>query len=274
MTLRLHHLTVPGILPPPGISLSCEAGTVTGIIGPNGAGKSTLMKAIYGRMPGASGRVTLGDRELTTMRPEEQATLVAVVPQDTSSGGGYSVADMVGLARSPHLGRYGMMRAADTGRVERALTLTGMSAYAQRTVDRLSGGQRQLAHIARAICQDTPVILLDEPVSDLDIRHELQVLRLLQDLARRGTTILVVLHNLESAARFCDRLVLLSGGQLVGQGPPAEVLDEATLAAHYHVRARVSQDPDTHSLRVTVLDTLDPDETTLHSSPSQKEEKP
>lgn len=259
--------------------MECEPGSVTGIIGPNGAGKSTLIKALYGRMPGATGSVCLDGTELTAMRPAEQAARLAVVPQDTSSGGEYSVADMVGLARSPHLGRFGLLRGEDHERVARALALTGMSAFAERPVNRLSGGQRQLAHIARAICQDTPVILLDEPVSDLDIRHELKVLRLLQRLARQGQTILVVLHNLESAARFCDRLVLLSEGRLVSQGPPAEVLDAPTLATHYRVRARVGRDPDTHALRVSVLDAIEDadDPHARASSPStssQKEETP
>ncbi|MBZ8176354.1 ATP-binding cassette domain-containing protein [Corynebacterium sp. 3HC-13] len=253
MSLTTTHLCVPGILPPPGISFHAPTGHVTGIIGPNGAGKSTLLAAINGRRPRSGGSVAIDGHDIAHISAAERARLLALVPQDTSTGGELRVKDMVALARNPYVGRFGRFHPSDHAAVDQALTVTGISQIADRPVQSLSGGQRQLAHLARAIAQRTPVILLDEPVSDLDIRHQLLVMSLLRQLADDGNTVVVVLHDLASTARFCDEVILLHHGTVACQGPPDQVLTEEKLAQFYSVRARVRHDPDVDSVMITPL---------------------
>ena len=234
-------------------------GEVTGIIGPNGAGKSTLLRVLAGLDRSAGGSVEVGGRDIRRLREPRRAALVATVPQETALDFDFTVADVVGFGRHHRIGRLSRPGADDAAAVAEAMARVGIAHLADRAVPTLSGGERQLTHIARALAQDTPVLLLDEPVSALDLRHELLVLQLLRAIAAEGRTVVAVLHDLSQAARFCDRLVLLGRGAVRAAGSPREVLRPDLLDGVYRVRAAVREDPDTGAPHVTALAALPAD---------------
>lgn len=223
-------------------SFDAPAGLVTGLIGPNGAGKSTLLRAVAGIMS-HSGGISCGDATLRGMSSSERGRFIALVPQDTRMDFGFSVAEVVGFGRHVHIPRFARPSAADRRAVEQALERSGVARLRHRRVSALSGGERQLTQVAKALAQDTPVLLADEPVSALDIRHQLSILGLLRELAREGRSVVTVLHDLGQAARWCDQLVLLNQGSVVATGTPAEVLTAENLAQHYGVEAQITADP-------------------------------
>ncbi|MER6527364.1 ABC transporter ATP-binding protein [Streptomyces sp. NPDC001508] len=241
------------------VSLRVEPGQVLGLIGPNGAGKSTLMRALAGVTAPAGGDVSVGGERLLGMSSRERARRVAYVPQDTMLDFEFTGRDVVLMGRHPHVGRFTPLRPGDYEIADSALTETGAACFANQPVPTLSGGERQLLHLAKALAQQPNVLLLDEPVAALDLRHQLHVLSLLRTQARagHGLAVVAVLHDLGHAARFCDRLALLHEGRLVTSGPPSDVLTEQHLADVYGVRCAVADDPATGSLRVTALDVLD-----------------
>ncbi|WP_448851497.1 heme ABC transporter ATP-binding protein [Corynebacterium sp. 335C] len=228
-------------------------GEVTGIIGPNGAGKSTLLRALAGLDRRAGGTVEVAGRDLRALREPKRAALVATVPQETALDFDFTVADVVAFGRHHRIGRLSRPSEEDRAAVAAAMRRVGVAHLADRAVPTLSGGERQLAHIARALAQDTPAMLLDEPVSALDLRHELLVLSLLREVAAEGRAVVAVLHDLSQAARFCDRLILLGDGRVRAAGTPREVLRPGLLEEVYRVRASVREDPDTGAPRVTAL---------------------
>lgn len=151
----------------------------------------------------------------------------------------FTVRELVTMGRTPHVGRFRPEGPEDLAAVERALAATETAAFADRAVDELSGGERQRAHLARALAQETKVLLLDEPTASLDIEHQLGLLTLVRGLVREGRAALLAIHDLQMAARFADRVLLLAGGAIVASGPPAEVFTEARLAEWFRIRARV-----------------------------------
>lgn len=226
------------------LSLAVPDGRVTSIIGSNGCGKSTLLRTLAGLLPTASGRVLVDDTAAADIRPRDFARRVGLLPQSPVAPEGLLVADLVGRGRSPHQGRFGRWRAEDYAAVATALEISGLSDLAQRHVDELSGGQRQRAWIAMVLAQQTDVLLLDEPTTYLDVTTQLEILELLRDLNRRlGTTIVMVLHDMNLAARYSDHLVAMRSGGIIAQGRPENVMTPDTLAEVFELDAHVLADP-------------------------------
>ncbi|MHA2790172.1 ABC transporter ATP-binding protein [Corynebacterium sp. S7] len=246
-----HSITVPGILSQ--INFIAESGQVTGIIGPNGAGKSTLLSALSQLHDKARGTVEVDGTAINGYSDRQRARLIATFPQNTSLDFDFTAREVVAFGRHPHRGRLDRETDHDRNVVREAIARVGAESFADRPVPQLSGGERQLTHIARALAQATPVMLLDEPVSALDLRHQLVVLNLLHSLAKKGSTVVTVLHDLSQAARFCDQLVLIANGQVCATGPPEKVLLPDILAQTYGVHASIRRNPDTNSVDVTAL---------------------
>ncbi len=226
------------------MTLEVPAGRITTIVGANACGKSTLLRAMARLLKVRTGRVLLDGRPIDTIPPREVATVLGLLPQTPVSPEGIAVADLVGRGRYPHQGWFRRWTAQDDAAVEEALRATDILDLADRSVDELSGGQRQRVWIAMALAQQTDVLLLDEPTTFLDVAHQVEVLDLLTDLNRaRGTTIVMVLHDLNLAARYTDHLVALREGRLVAQGAPSDVVTPALVEEVFGMTARVIADP-------------------------------
>lgn len=226
------------------LSLELAPGRITSIVGANGCGKSTLLRALARLMRPAAGRVTLDNVPLQDRPSKEIARVLGLLPQSPIAPEGIAVADLVGRGRHPHQRALAPWSPRDYEVVAEALELTGMSEFADRPVDELSGGQRQRVWIAMALAQETEVLLLDEPTTFLDVAHQIEVLDLLTDLNReRGTTVVMVLHDLNLAARYSDVLVAMRGGAVSACGAPAEVLDQQLIRDVFDLECQVMPDP-------------------------------
>jgi len=227
-----------------GVDLHAAAGEWLAVVGPNGAGKSTLLRALAGLVPVSGGAVALGGRDLAHLRPKERAREIALVPQAPVVPPGMTVGAYVLLGRTPHLARFAVESATDLEAAGRALALLDLEPFVDRAVGSLSGGERQRVFVARALAQDTPVVLLDEPTTGLDLWHQQEVLELVDVLrAERELTVISTMHDLTLISRFADRLVLLDHGKVVAGGSAAEILTPETLARWYGANVRVIQDP-------------------------------
>ncbi len=220
-----------------GVDIAVASGELVGLIGPNGSGKSTLLRALLGLIRLRNGRVLLGDRELHSLARRERARRIAYLPQHGASHWPLTVERLVALGRLPHQSPWQELSASDRAAIERAMTATDVGHLAGRVISHLSGGERLRVHLARALATEPEVLLADEPVAALDPYHQLQAMELLRSTADRGGAVLVVLHELSLALRYCDRLVLLDQGRMVADGGPAEVLDDTRLADVYQVTA-------------------------------------
>ncbi len=227
-----------------GIDLAVAPGEVVGLIGPNGAGKTTLLRLATRVLAPDAGRIALDGRPLAAFGRRELARRVAIVPQETAVPFPFRVAEVVLMGRLPHLAPLAFESRADRERVCEALCGLGIEALADRSVLEISGGERQLVMVARALVQDPRLLLFDEPTAYLDLRHRIDVLGRLRALAARGRSALVVSHDLGLAARFCDRLALLCDGRVLATGRPGDVLTRAHLHAAYGVDADVVAGPD------------------------------
>lgn len=214
------------------VSLTIDAGLLTVIIGPNGAGKSTLMQLLLGVALPARGRVQFRARDVHQWPRLSLAREIGVVPQGEAEPL-FTVRDTVAMGRYPHLGAWQREGPADVAAIERAMRQCDVQQFAQRWVSTLSGGERQRVRVARALAQETRVIVLDEPTTYLDIRHEMVMFEQVRHLREEGVTVVLVTHNLNLAARYADRLVLLNEGTVVASGPAADVLTAARVAAVY-----------------------------------------
>jgi iron complex transport system ATP-binding protein len=214
-----------------GASLELQPGEVLGLAGRNGAGKTTLLRVASRVLRPQAGRILLGGEPAETLSRAAFARAVAVVPQDTAIAFGFRVAEVVLMGRAPHLGLLGFERAADHRAAQAALERLGLEGLAERSVLEISGGERQLVAVARALAQDARILLLDEPTAHLDLPHRLQLLGLARELAAEGRSVLVVSHDLPLVARFCDRLALLSEGRVEVGAPEAMVAPERLRAA-------------------------------------------
>ena len=226
------------------ISFSVEPGEIVAVVGPNGVGKSTLIKAVSGVLQLSSGSIEIRRSALERMSPAERARLVSVVPQAASLPRGYAVRDVVLMGRTPYLGWLERESTQDFKIVDRAMRQTEIEELADRLVGELSGGEQQRVLIARALAQDSPVMLLDEPTAHLDLRHQDRLLGLIRRLARdRDLGVLAALHDLNLVARLADRVLLLSGGTIKKRGRPAEVLTPEELEAVYGIQIHVTTHP-------------------------------
>ena len=227
-----------------GVDFAVPSGQFTVIVGPNACGKSTLLKTLARVLRPSSGQVELGGRAISSYSPKQVAKQVALLPQSPQAPEGIRVADLVARGRHPHQSLLRQWSPADERAVQEALERAGVASLASRRVEELSGGQRQRVWIAMALAQDTPVLLLDEPTTYLDLTHQIEVLDLLRELNRRHqTTIVVVLHELALAARYADYLVFMRAGQILAAGEPAQVVTTQNLAAAFELEARVVSDP-------------------------------
>ncbi|MFV2195026.1 ABC transporter ATP-binding protein [Nocardiopsis sp. LOL_012] len=224
-----------------GVNISVPSGTVLGLVGPNGSGKSTLLRVVAGLGTPSTGRVRLDGTDIATLHRRELARRVAVMAQEHSEEFEIPVLDMVLLGRIPHGRGYGRDSDHDVAVALEALERTGADHLAHRSFAQLSGGERQRVLFARALTQDTPVLVLDEPTNHLDIAHQLELLDLVKATER---TVLVALHDLNLAARSCDAIGVLAGGRLLSLGSPDEVLHTDLIRSVFGVDSTAVEHPD------------------------------
>ncbi len=218
------------------LSLSLPARRVVGLIGHNGSGKSTLLKLLARQQQASGGTIQFEGQVLSAWKDRAFARKVAYLPQQPPPAAGMLVKELVALGRYPWHGALGRFGQVDRDKVAEAIELTDIASFADRLVDTLSGGERQRVWLAMLVAQDAECLLLDEPISALDIAHQVEVLDLVHRLARdRGLGVIVVLHDVNMAARFCDEIVALHGGRLIARGTPAELMRPEPLEAIYGV---------------------------------------
>jgi iron complex transport system ATP-binding protein len=218
---------------------------VMGLVGPNGSGKSTLLRILARQQTPTRGRISLAGRPLPAWGEREFAQRVAYLPQHLPLATGLTVGELVGLGRYPWHGALGRITRTDREKVEEALTLTATDTLADRLVDTLSGGERQRVWLAMLIAQDARLLLLDEPISALDVAHQIEVLGLIRRLSLdSGIAAIVVIHEINMAARFCDEILALKGGRMIVRGPPAEFMVPSRLEEIYDVPIGVLPHPD------------------------------
>ncbi|HEX8241923.1 MAG TPA: ABC transporter ATP-binding protein [Longimicrobium sp.] len=226
-----------------GVTVAVPAGACTAVLGPNGSGKSTLLRLLLGTLSPAAGSVELDGRAVEDWGRGEIARAVGVVPQGEEAVFPMTVREMVAMGRYPHLGPWRREGDADRRAVEQAMRRCDVMAFAHRPISTLSGGERQRARVARALAQEPAALALDEPTAALDVSHEMAIFELLRDLGRAGTTVLLVTHNLNLAARYADRLVLLDRGRVAAAGAPDEVLARETVERVYGWPVRIDRHP-------------------------------
>lgn len=237
---------VPGRVLLQPIDLRVAAARVCGVIGPNGSGKSTLLKLLAGQENPSAGRISFGGRPLAAWGARDFARKVAYLPQQQPAADGFTVRELVSLGRYPWHGALGRFGAADRACVESAMAAAGVAGFADRPVESLSGGERQRVWLAMLVAQESEWLLLDEPISALDVAHQVEVLGLVHDLSRtRGLGVVMVLHDVNMAARFCDDLIALRGGRLLAQGTATGLMRAETLQAIYGIPMGIYPHPGT-----------------------------
>ena len=236
------------------VSLEVSAGEFFVIIGPNGAGKTSLLKVLSGLQKAQKGTVTIKDKNILNYRRRNLSQIMAIVPQHIEVGFPFTVADTVIMGRSPHLGILGMEGENDFHIAEEAMKFTDVSHLTDRKLFQLSGGELQRVIIARAICQQPEIILLDEPTTALDPAHQLKIMDLMEKFRREhGTTIIMVSHDLNLASMYGDRVLLLKSGRVVKTGDPKSVLNKELLEDSYGCRIQVDESPLGGVARVTPI---------------------
>jgi ferric hydroxamate transport system ATP-binding protein len=246
MVLENVGFEVPGnvVLKPLNLNLTGQG--VTGLIGQNGSGKSTLLKILARQQPATRGSISFGGRPLQSWGERDFARKVAYLPQHTPLAAGLKVRELVALGRYPWHGAFGRFGQADREKVEEAMALTSTDSVADRMVDTLSGGERQRVWLAMLIAQDARLLLLDEPISALDVAHQVGVLTLVRSLSlEKGVAVVVIIHEINMAARFCDEIIALKDGRMIAHGPPDEFMTATRLEEIYDVAMGVFKHPDT-----------------------------
>lgn len=227
------------------LSVSIPDGQVTAIVGPNGCGKSTLLAGLSRLHKPTSGAVLLDGKAISTLPSREVARRLALLPQDAIAPDGMTVAELIRFGRQPHQGLLRQWSREDEEVVEASLRATQLVELADRPLESMSGGQRQRAWIAMAVAQSTPLLLLDEPTSALDLGHQIEVFELIRGLARRGKTVVMVVHDLSSACRYADHLVAMHTGSIIAEGRPMDIVTPALVEQLYGVRCTLVPDPHT-----------------------------
>jgi len=225
------------------LDLSIAPGTVTALVGPNGCGKSTLLRGVSRLLKPTHGSVYLNSRDIHKLKAKELARQLGILPQSPRAPEGLTVHELVAQGRYPHQSWFQQWSSEDERIVDEALITTNLALFADRPVDTLSGGQRQRAWIAMALAQQTEILLLDEPTTFLDLAYQMDVLDLLQSLNAEGRTIVMVLHDLNHAARYADTIVALRGGQIVAQGTAEEIMTAENIFQVFGLRSTIVTDP-------------------------------
>lgn len=223
------------------VSVSVEPGHLVGLVGPNGSGKSTLLRALYRAVVPKTGTVRVGGTDVRALSGRQAARTVSVMLQDQPTDFDLSVEETVLLGRAPHHATFGRDTAEDVRIVDEAMARTEITELADRMVATLSGGQRQRVMLARALAQQTPVMVLDEPSNHLDISHQHELMSTVRGL---GDTVIAALHDLNLATQYCDSVVVLAAGRVVAAGPPAEVFTPDLIRSTFGVDARILGDAD------------------------------
>ncbi len=225
------------------VSLELAEGSFTAVLGPNGSGKSTLLRLLLGTLPPFRGGVHFGDRDLAHWSRADLAREIGVVPQGEEIAFPLTVRELVAMGRYPHLGHWRREGPADREAIDRAMRLCDVHEMKHRVISTLSGGERQRARIARALAQEPRVLALDEPTVALDVAHEMVIFELLRSLCRDGVTVLLITHNLNLAARYAGRLILMDRGHVAADGAPATVLEQPLLERVYGWPLRTTLHP-------------------------------
>ncbi|MEE1742330.1 ABC transporter ATP-binding protein [Streptomyces sp. BE147] len=225
------------------LDVEIPPGVITTIIGPNGCGKSTLLRTLTRLLKPAGGAVVLDGEDIAGLRTRDVAKKLGLLPQAPVAPEGLTVADLVARGRHPHQSWLRQWSSDDADVVERALAMTGVSELADRPVDSLSGGQRQRVWISMTLAQGTDLLLLDEPTTYLDLAHAVDVLDLVDDLHESGRTVVMVLHDLNLAARYSDNLIVMRDGRILEQGHPRDVITAELLREAFGLRAEVIDTP-------------------------------
>ena len=229
------------------LNLNIPKGKITTIIGANGCGKSTVLKTIARILQPKSGEIYINDKNIKNQKSKELAKTMAVLPQSPQAPSGLTVEELIAYGRFPHQKGFGKLKNEDKDIVTWALEVTGIKEFRDRPIEALSGGQRQRAWIAMALAQQTDILVLDEPTTYLDLAHQLEVLNLLEELNKKqGTTIVMVIHELNNAARFADYMVGMKKGKIVCEGSPNEVMTNKNLKELFNIDAEIVKDPRTN----------------------------
>ena len=226
-------------------TFSVARGDILGIIGPNGSGKSTLLKLAAGVLKAHSGKVLLAGDDMTQLKRRQIARILGYLPQHVQSHFDYTVEEVVAMGRFPHLKGAGFMGAHDLEVIRQSLKQAEMSRFRQRRLSRLSGGERQRALLASVISQEPHILLLDEPTTALDIHHQMKVFAILVALAKKGTAVVVVTHDLNLASVFCKQVLLLKEGCIIHHGRPSDILKKEVLASVYGKGLEIMTHPTT-----------------------------
>lgn len=227
------------------VNLTVLSGEVVAVIGPNGAGKTTLIRAVGGIQPIKAGKILVDNQDMAGLQADRRARLIAVVPQARQLPGEFTVAETVLFGRTPYLNWIGSNNPLDQAAVRQSLELTQLSDLADRRVGQLSGGEQQRVLLARALAQDAPLLLLDEPTTHLDLQHQSVLLNLVKRLAvEKRLAVLMVLHDLNLAGLYADKVVLLVGGAVHAAGDPAQVITSDNLGAIYRIPINVIPHPE------------------------------
>lgn len=225
------------------LSVEIPDGSFTAIIGPNGCGKSTLLRSLARLLRPQAGQVILDGKAVGEYKPKDAARRVGLLPQSSLAPEGITVADLVGRGRYPHQGLIRQWSDADQAAVDKAMAATGVAELAGRAVDELSGGQRQRVWVSMALAQETPILLLDEPTTYLDITFQIELLDLFASLNRAGSTLVAVLHDLNQATRYASHLIVMKAGAVVAEGAPAEIFTSDLVQEVYNLPCEVIMDP-------------------------------
>ncbi len=234
------------------VGLDVNRGSITGIVGPNGSGKTTLLRSCAGLLKPLSGYINLVGRDLHSLSPLERARRITYMPQNANRHP-FTVLEAVLMGRYPHIGGLGIEKEKDRLIAEHSLERVDMGSFSGRTVETLSGGEHKRVLLARALAQDAEILILDEPTSELDIRHQLTTMSILQEEARKGLAVLITMHDLTLAARLCSVLSVMCEGQIVACGSPKDVLKPRILRDVFEVEAIVEPDPIDNHLRILPL---------------------
>lgn len=237
------------------VSFNVKKGDFISIIGPNGSGKSTLLKTLNNLYKPDKGKIILEGKEIKTFKKRDLAKKIALVPQDTNIDYDFTVEDIVMMGRHPYKGRFEKENNEDYKIVKEALEMTNTFKLRERPITEISGGERQRVIIAKALAQNPSIILLDEPTSNLDINHQIEILNLLKQLnEERKTTVILVIHDINLAARYSKDIILLNDGKILGKGTPEEVITPKNIEESYNMKVVIEKNKYTNTVYLTPID--------------------